>query len=286
MNRWAKLLRLAGVLLAAGSVALAAAPVAWHWSGGNDILPPPAAPARAPAPPAPAPVDTLAILALAPFGSPPPPEAPAAPVQQTTLQLELRGVVQARDPAKSLAVIASPDVTRGYLPGDDVDGQALLVSVAANHVILDIDGRQEILAFPDAEIDLATPEETAPAPDDPLDRLAGRIVTSPRAREEPPETTEEYIDFWRKRIQRNPAGVLKSIGLIPTDDGYIIANEHDSGVRLAGLRPGDLVARVNGEQVGDVNSDKALYDRIAASGLARLEVVRDGKTLTLSFPLR
>jgi general secretion pathway protein C len=114
--------------------------------------------------------------------------------------------------------------------------------------------------------------ETADAPED--DQDSG------------PETPQDYIDMWRERIRQNPAEVLDSIGLIPTDEGYRIADDHDSGVGRAGLLAGDLVTRVNGQTVGDVDSDRRLYDEVAASGLAQIEIERDGRLISMSFPLR
>ena len=80
--------------------------------------------------------------------------------------------------------------------------------------------------------------------------------------------------------------MLDEIGLTPGDDGYVIAARHDVGVRLAGLTAGDLVRSFNGQAVGNPDDDRRFYDRIAASGQARLEVERNGRVLTFSFPLR
>ena len=92
--------------------------------------------------------------------------------------------------------------------------------------------------------------------------------------------------MWRDRITANPGEVLTAIGLIPTAEGYVIADEHDSGVGRAGLRSGDLIRSVNGQQVGDVERDRQLYDDVAASGTARIEIVRDGRSILMSFPLQ
>ncbi|KZZ62765.1 hypothetical protein A3764_00950 [Sulfitobacter sp. HI0129] len=92
--------------------------------------------------------------------------------------------------------------------------------------------------------------------------------------------------MWRERIRANPAEVLDTIGLVPTDNGYRIADEHDTGVSRAGLQAGDVVTTVNGQAVGNVEQDRALYDSVAASGIARIEVERNGKTIVMSFPLQ
>lgn len=80
--------------------------------------------------------------------------------------------------------------------------------------------------------------------------------------------------------------MLTAIGLIPTPEGYVISEQHDSGVGQAGLRAGDLVKTVNGQAVGNVEQDRQLYDDVAASGMARIEIERDGRTIVMSFPLQ
>ena len=103
---------------------------------------------------------------------------------------------------------------------------------------------------------------------------------------EAPQNVEDRIDLWRERIRENPQELLDSIGLIPDADGYRIAEQHDGGVDLAGLRAGDVITSVNGQAVGDVDRDRQLFDEVVASGQARLEVLRDGGVLVLTFPLQ
>jgi general secretion pathway protein C len=79
---------------------------------------------------------------------------------------------------------------------------------------------------------------------------------------------------------------LDEIGLLATENGYIVDENHDPGVKLAGLKAGDRVAKVNGQTVGNIEQDRKFFDDIAASGVARLEVIREDKTFVLSFPLR
>ena len=79
---------------------------------------------------------------------------------------------------------------------------------------------------------------------------------------------------------------MDSVGVELVENGYRVKADPNIGVTLAGLKPGDVITRLNGEAVGDLNSDKQLYDDVAASGIARLEVVRNGRALLLTFPLR
>jgi general secretion pathway protein C len=57
-------------------------------------------------------------------------------------------------------------------------------------------------------------------------------------------------------------------------------------VRDAGFRAGDVITRVNGQKVGDISVDQRYFDDVVLSGRARVEVLRDGQSIILSFPLR
>ena len=271
------------LLAVLGTVAARAAPVVWHWRGdvateiiSSGTISPAAAPIPA------KPVDIGPLLTLAPFGAPPEQPAETTPIGETTLDLTLLGIVLRSDPAQSRALISTAGISGQYGPGNPITDRASLVNVAADHVILDVDGSLQTLSFP-------APDGTAAAQSGPIsgtDRLLAAVTAQPTITEPPPETTQDYIDLWRDRIIANPGEVLTAIGLIPSADGYVIAEQHDSGVRRAGLRAGDLVKTVNGQAVGNVEQDRQLYDDIAASGMARIEIERDGRTIVMSFPLQ
>ena len=282
-----------GVLVAAlASLAAAAAPVAWHLRGWSATLPArPSSPDPAPADPDL--VDLGPILALAPFGTVEEEPKPEAPIGETSLELVLRGVVVQADPAASIAFIGHEDTTQGYRPGDTVAERAVLREVAATQVVLEVDGALQTLSFPDpgGAVEASTAPPALSGPDRLRELVAAQTQGSggdpppPKPERGPPQTTQDHIDLWRDRIRANPGEVLDRIGLIPTAEGYKVAEEHDSGVGLAGLQAGDVVRSVNGQAVGNVDNDRTLFDEVAASGLARIEVQRGDRTITMSFPL-
>ena len=274
------------------SLAIAAGQVFWHVMGETSEKPAEISfPARS-APPAPAPVDLIPAVALAPFGSAEQEQQTPVTPQATTLDLALRGILLQSDPSLSFALIATDGATLRYATGDSIAGKAVLMAINDRHVVLDVDGTHQILGFPNAEMpDLSNAETSEnPTPLSNLDRLRAALSVGSGSIEikdpPPPETTEEYISMWRERIIRNPNQVLGEIGLLATEKGYIVDETHDPGVKLAGLKAGDRVARVNGQTVGNIEQDRKFFDDVAASGVARLEVVRDDKTFVLSFPLR
>jgi len=274
------------------SLAVAAGQAFWHVMGETSEKPDVFAFADQSAAPAPVPVDLVPAVALAPFGSTAQAPQTTSTPEATTLDLALRGILLQSDPALSFALIATDGTTLRYASGDSIADKAVLIEINDRHVVLDVDGTRQILGFPNGDMaDLSidqTPENPTPLSN--LDRLQAALSVGSGSIEikdpPPPETTEDYISMWRARIIRNPNQVLGEIGLLATEKGYIVDETHDPGVKLAGLKAGDRVARVNGQTVGNIEQDRKFFDDVAASGVARLEVVRGDKTFVLSFPLR
>lgn len=277
--------RMAIVLACAASVGAAALPVLRHAAG---VVVVETANVDVPTAPAAPPPDLRVIFERAPFGRAAVETPTETRVAEGLPDVTLRGVFAAASGA-STALLDVDGTTELYRQDQKVTPRFTLTNIAMEYVVLTGDGQTLTLRFDtEAETAPATPglpvQGTA---EDLIARMQGTLGVPVRfAPPKPPETMAEHIDHWRKRLQRNPKAVLQDIGLRPTDNGYVIADQHDSGVRLAGLKPGDLVRRVNGQQVGNPDADRRFYDRIAASGQARLEVERNGRILTFSFPLR
>ncbi|WP_315764270.1 type II secretion system protein N [Sphingomonas sp. Y38-1Y] len=79
----------------------------------------------------------------------------------------------------------------------------------------------------------------------------------------------------------DPAALLQRLDATPTDGGYRIGSGS-----LPGMRPGDVVQSVNGQALGRGAADQAAFAAAQASGSAQLQVLRDGKPMTLTVPLR
>jgi general secretion pathway protein C len=284
----AALIRLGVPVLVLASLALPARDLMRHRAGEVAVAPRPlpAAPEAAPAPE----TDFAALDRLAPFGAPPPPDAPAV-AAAPPLDLVLQGVMVAADPRRSAAFLRVGGRTGRVAVGAEIAPGIILTAAATDHVRLEVEGAERVLRFPDAPVPAAGPEE----PDSETETaalapglLAGMVTARPReaAPSAAPETVQDHIDLWRGRIRRNPGQVLDVIGLVPGPDGYTIAAEHARGLRRIGLVAGDRVVRVNGEAVGDVARDRDLYDKVAASGLVTVEIAREEEIFAMSFPLR
>ena len=279
-------------LCVTASLGIAAGPVFWHVMGQTSDKTAEVTFAVKSTSVAPASVDLVSAVALAPFGSAEQKQQTPQTPEVTTLDLALRGILLQTDPSLSFALISTDGNTLRYRTGDSIAGKAVLMKIDDRHVVLDVNGTRQILGFPNADMaDLSVAQTPAePTALSNLDRLQAALSVGSGSIEikdpPPPQTTEDYISMWRERIIRNPNQVLGEIGLLATVKGYIVDETHDPGVKLAGLKAGDRVARVNGQTVGNIEKDRKFFDEVAASGVARLEVVRDDKTFVLSFPLR
>ncbi|KIN74984.1 Type II secretion system protein C [Sulfitobacter noctilucae] len=281
------------ILALLASLIFAAAQLIWHTQGHTSVLPhslPPLAIER----PDIAPRVTGAIIALAPFGRAAAPEAARDTQARSQISATLRGVLVDPDPSASRAFVLVGGQTAVYRLGDPVDA-AELVAINTDTVTLRSADGLVIVGFDGVEnADTTAVAQTnstvAENPDDAFARLAAAIVPGQGSIDlrdaPPPETTEEYISFWRDRITQNPQAAMDRVGVELVENGYRVKQDPNIGVTLAGLRAGDVVTRLNGQTLGDLDGDRLLYDEVAASGIARLEVVREGKALLLTFPLR
>ena len=135
------------------SVVLAALPLARHLAGGQRALPSASAGAQAP------PEGSLAspILKWAPFGRPDPPVAPETAPEAPPV-LTLNGVVIATGQAPSRASLSGSGLPQqSFAVGEEVLSGITLKEVHPDHVVLTVEGQDEILGFPNAS--------TAPVPD-------------------------------------------------------------------------------------------------------------------------
>lgn len=240
-------------------------------------------------------IDTETILAFAPFGAAARSEVAAMTQSVPPPNIRLQGILVSNVEADSRALVSVAGQATFFKVGDMLVENAVLTAIEDDAILVTLNDRIHRYGF-GGILDPETAHSPEFGTSDALsqqsasDRLGSLLVPgrgSLDLREAPPpETTADYVALWRKRIIDDPISVLDTIGLVPSAQGYTVSQNPNIGVTLAGLKPGDLVTRVNGQAVGNPDRDRAFYDEIAASGHARVEVVRGGEQLLMSFPLR
>lgn len=285
-------------LIVVVSLAFALAGLTWRlvgWDDGRDHVPVaetlPALGAAGGADP-----DVARIVGLAPFGG----GAGGSGLPASTLGLVLKGILLAYPAEASSALIASADgAAVAYGVGASVAGNAVIESIEIDRVILKVGDRRELLGFPEPVAGTPAPTTTAPGTGititTPGQPPAASTVAPPSpqaaaalAASSPIASAAAAAQATRpaQPTQPAPPPSAASLGAEATASGYRIGPNPSPELTRFGLRPGDVIETLNGQAVGSVASDRQLFERAVQSGGARVEVVRDGRRLTLTFPLR
>lgn len=255
------------------SVAVALAGLTWRiagHAGTGAILVPPGARGAGPAPV----TDVAPAIAFAPFG-----KADAdAMGQPTGLPLELRGVVAAVPDALSTAFIAvSGQAARGFHVGDAVNG-ATIKAILRDRVLLTNGGRAEYLAFPDPTL---TPEQRQAA-------AQGQRTGQPPAQAAAPAQSP---------LVQGVANAPGTPAAVPPAAASTLLQRFDAspapggGYRIGdnappGMVPGDVIQSVNGNALTDPVAANAAFSAAQSSGSAQVQILRNGRRITLTVPIR
>ncbi|SEQ08441.1 general secretion pathway protein C [Ectothiorhodospira magna] len=211
------------------------------------------------------------------------PQTPAVPAQapETRLQLSLKGVVTTPDPAQGVALIAdAQDNERHYRVGAQLPGGARLEQIFADRVILSRGGSFEMLRLP-----RETLETTAVVPVRPI------APTIARGASQRDETLASTLAERRAIWLQEPARFMDSIRARPVMvqgeiRGFTVSPRRDPALfRQAGLRPGDVVTGINGTPVSAITDPQALLTQLAQATEIRLDLERQGRTLSLTLPV-
>ncbi|MFK7914050.1 MAG: type II secretion system protein N [Pseudomonadales bacterium] len=225
----------------------------------------------------------------------------AAPVEVevTRLPLELHGVFVAEKPKESAAIVAQKNKPgKLYAIGDNVPGNAELIEVNSNHVILRRAGISEKLEFSNLSAGfVADPNDD----DEPASTAASSRLTNPLGSDESdassgesvadrtPRTPREFLEAYRGRLTEDPQGLLSELGVTPVGDngGYQLGNLASSPyLSQTGLKSGDVILSVNGQSVGNVQQDQLQLNSLLAQGSARLEVQRGSRRFYVTASLK
>jgi general secretion pathway protein C len=232
----------------------------------------------------------------------------AAATVETRLPLELQAVfVAAQTKADSTAIVAEKgSVGRLFRVGGDLPGGATLAEVHADHIVISRGGSRERLNFPRLSAGLAAPMDGTPEPfyDTPADfpppdMMSEEMPVYPNYEEPiPPDPVPvipepapaESLQDYQARLEADPVGTLDEMGVsaVANDSaqGYRVGDlAHSPHLRQTGLQPGDVIVSVNGNPVGNVESDRAELAGVLAQGSARIEIQRGSRRFFVNTSL-
>lgn len=200
----------------------------------------------------------------------------------TRLKLELLGATKAsRDEASSAIIAPKGGEGEFYRVGDVVQGRTRLAGVYDDKVILDTNGKLETLKFDEESKAgmstqvVARPDARPAAPFGSLKERFGKV-----------RSPGEFMDLVSEAASTDASGALKQMGLAPVGAGQGYKVQPGSMLSALQLQPGDIVLSVNGQMLGDPQSDQMILEQLGNEVSARIEVQRGNSRFVVNHTLR
>jgi general secretion pathway protein C len=240
-------------------------------------------------------VDVARIVGLAPFGGG---AVGIGGLPGSSSGLVLKGVLMASPASASTALIAVGEGPAALYGVGQAVADAMIEAIAVDHVILVVGGARQRLDFPAPVAGVAGPAAavsgagitvTTPGPPPPSPAVAAAlaasspVATAAAAAAAASQPARPGLDRGATANVTSAAGTL---GVAASAEGYRVGDNPSAELRRFGLQPGDVIETLNGQAVGNAATDQQLFERARSSGQARVVVVRQGRRLTLNFPLR
>lgn len=195
------------------------------------------------------------------------------------LVMQLQGVVVANPSSNSSAVIKVNDVADRYVLGENIENSAYrLTEVYWDRIVLQqSSGAIKELKFVGIEnLNQPMVPETAQQNVAPVEPSQANINNNQRA-------IGQAID----KIQENRDQYLKNMGVnAGGGQGYEVTDQTPSALRnKLGLRSGDRILSLNGQAVGQGQSDVQLLEQAKKEGKVKIEIKRGDQVMTIQQDL-
>ena len=210
------------------------------------------------------------------------------PAVETRLPLELKSVFVSDQADASAAIVTQrnkPSIL--YTIGDTLPGNAKLVAVLTDRIILLRAGTREALMFPKFQSELTA----TPTPTNAGRKTAGSAKGKPGTTKPQQETKPDPLREYQEKFAQDAQGALNELGVAAVSgdqsQGYRIDDVSQSAyLSRSGLQTGDVILSVNGRQVGNLQQDKLELANIVAQGSARIEVRRGSRRFFITASLK
>ncbi|PCI48681.1 MAG: hypothetical protein COB51_04690 [Moraxellaceae bacterium] len=207
---------------------------------------------------------------------------------ETKLRLELKGVYVADQANNSSAIVADKGKSERYLIGDKMPGGVTLNKVFYDRVLLARGSRLETLRFSEKSLKSGAvarkstrSKSSRSRKGSLLDQMRSGAVQNPK--DIVAKLSENSGQVLSSMI--NEVG-LEDLSQTGEGEGFRVGASAPKDVLSAvGLRRGDVVHSVNGQPLGDIQSDPNLMQEILASGKAKIEIQRGKRRFVVTYPI-
>lgn len=204
--------------------------------------------------------------------------------QDTTLNLQLLGVISASEPAMARAFIMADGRQQQFAIGEQIPGpgKVVLNKVLVDRAIIDNNGRYETLWLYDPNA--ATLQ--VPQPSSPAASSSGTVDMRDNA------GVTQLAQTYRNQLYKNPGSLADVIQVAPASEGgKLIGYRINPGRDPAqfskfGLKPGDIVTAINDVRLDDPQRALELYNLLRTQSEASITVHRGAEELVLMVSLQ
>ncbi|MEQ1066694.1 type II secretion system protein N [Acinetobacter sp. XH1741] len=201
---------------------------------------------------------------------------PSANAAQQTVNLELQGVMVGYPNRFSSAVIKLDNTADRYRVGETIGSTSYqLAEVYWDHVVLrQGNGSTRELQFKGLPNGLYQPMTPTTAP---------QAAATPSQPSAPVNTTQEALGQAIQQMQGNREQYLKDMGVSgSSSEGYEVTERTPTALRnKLGLRPGDRIVSLNGQTVGQGQTDVQLLEQARRAGQVKIEIKRGDQVMTI-----
>jgi general secretion pathway protein C len=204
-------------------------------------------------------------------------------LQQTSLKLKLWGTVSGDSP-KAYAVIEQTMTHQQdlYHIGDSIQN-ATIKMILREKIVLTVNGKDEVLEM----------ENLAMASTGRLPPL--RAASMPSSYPAPGSLPTQRISLQRSLIDesiRDISNLMTQVKIMPhvedgQPDGLAVSNIQPNSIfRRMGLRNGDILVGVDGQNIKSVDDALRLYDNLKTSDNVSVQIKRRGRLRTIDYNVR
>ena len=204
-------------------------------------------------------------------------------LRDTRLSLELVGVFVATVADESRAMIAQKGrEPESYAPGDRLPGNARLVDVYWNRVVISRAGQHELIRFEHDTGNIQRVER------DGIEGPIAAAVVEPARPRQPARDAQQAVGRYRDAFEENREQALAdaAAALAAESDGYVVGVLADlPELSHTVLQRGDRILSVNGLAVDGPGADSLEIEDLLADGAARLEIQRGDRRVVVTVPV-
>ncbi|MEG0489514.1 MAG: type II secretion system protein N [Acinetobacter sp.] len=203
-----------------------------------------------------------------------------------SVAMVLQGVVVSYPARFSSAVIKVKETADRYVVGDTIEGTSYTVSeVYWDHVVLSQNGSNgKELRFTGLD------SLYQPLPNNASGQNTSMPSNSPEQTPQPsqqPNQNQNALGQAIDRMNENREQYLKNMGVNASNgQGYEITEQTPAALRnKLGLRTGDRILSLNGQSVGQGQSDVQLLEQAKREGKVKIEIKRGDQVMTIQQSL-